>query len=84
MGYLPLRIDILNAISDVDFDEAYDNRLGTEIDGLEMSFISANDLIRNRQSVGKAKDLGDVEALQKLKRRQTDDRSVQRKRGLRG
>ncbi|MGK6350150.1 hypothetical protein [Parapedobacter sp. DT-150] len=53
-----MRIDILNAISGVEFDEAYSARMETKIDGLEISFISANDLIRNKRSVGRAKDLG--------------------------
>lgn len=83
LGYPPLRIDILNAISGVEFDEAYSARFETEVDELEISFISANDLIRNKQSVGRAKDLGDVEALEKLKKEQSDEKPTQRKRGFR-
>ncbi|HLT87540.1 MAG TPA: nucleotidyltransferase [Sphingobacterium sp.] len=83
LGYPPLRIDILNAISGVDFDEAYDARLETEIDGLQISFISANDFIRNKQASGRAKDLGDIESLEKLKRKQADEEPTQRKRGRR-
>ncbi|MBK1442569.1 nucleotidyltransferase [Parapedobacter sp. ISTM3] len=82
LGYPPLRIDILNAISGVDFDEAYHTRLETEIDGLDISFISANDLIRNKRNVGRPKDIGDIEALEKLKKQQEDE-PAQRKRGLR-
>lgn len=69
LGYPPLRIDILNAISGVDFDDAFHTRLETEIDGLKISFISAEDLIRNKRSVGRPKDLGDIEALELLKNR---------------
>jgi len=68
LGYPPLRINILNAISGVDFDEAYSARIDTEIDGLQISFISVHDFIRNKQSSGRAKDLGDIESLEKLKK----------------
>jgi len=81
LGYPPLRIAILNAISGVDFDEAYHTRLETEIDGLEIAFISANDLIRNKRNMGRPKDIGDIEALEKLKKQQEDE-PAQRKRGL--
>jgi len=71
LGYPPLRIDILNAISDVGFDDAYNARVETEVDGLQISFISANDFIRNKKASGRAKDLGDIESLEKLKRQTT-------------
>ncbi|MHC8948613.1 hypothetical protein [Sphingobacterium hungaricum] len=42
-----------------------------EIDDLEVSFISVNDdFIKNKQATGRAKDLGDIESLQKLKKTQ--------------
>lgn len=63
LGYPPLRIDILNSISGVNFDEAYENKLDTEIEDLKISFISVNDFIKNKQAVGRAKDLGDIESL---------------------
>lgn len=69
LGYAPLRIDILNAISGVDFDEAYGARFETEIDDLQISFISAKDFIKNKQASGRPKDLGDIESLKNLKRK---------------
>lgn len=68
LGYPPLRIDILNSISGVDFDEAYPMRLVTEMEGLAVSFINASDFIKNKHASGRAKDLGDIEALEKLKK----------------
>lgn len=81
LGYPPLRIDILNAISGVDFDEAYNTRLKTEFVGLEISFIGVNDFIRNKQASGRAKDLGDIESLNKLKRNQSDEERTQKRGG---
>ena len=65
LGYPPLRIDILNAISGVDFDDAYVERVIGEYDNLQISFISISDFIANKQASGRAKDLGDIDALQK-------------------
>lgn len=73
LGYPPLRIDILNAISGVNFDDAYHTRLETEIDGLQISFISAEDLIRNKRCVGRPKDLGDIDALEMLKKQKENE-----------
>ena len=67
LGYPPLRIDILNSISGVDFDEAYHSKVETMINYLKVSFISENDFIKNKQTLGRAKDLGDIEALKKGK-----------------
>lgn len=73
LGYPPLRIDILNAISGINFDDAFHTRLETEIDGLQISFISAEDLIRNKRCVGRPKDLGDIDALEMLKKQKENE-----------
>jgi hypothetical protein len=65
LGYPPLRIDILNSISGVDFDEAYKGRILGQNDDLYISFISVSDFIANKQASGRPKDLGDIAALQK-------------------
>ena len=68
LGYRPLRIDILNTISGVNFDEAYDGRAIGQYDGFSISFINIADFIANKQASGRAKDLGDIKALQKPKK----------------
>lgn len=65
LGYPPLRIDILNSISGVDFDDAYKGRIVGEHEDLQISFISIADFITNKQATGRAKDLGDIAALKK-------------------
>src|SRR5476651_2315420 len=40
LGYPPLRIDILNSISGVDFDDAYKGKILGENDDLYVSFIN--------------------------------------------
>jgi hypothetical protein len=65
LGYPPLRIDILNAISGVNFDDAYEDRVTGKYDNLSVSFINIADFITNKQASGRAKDLGDIDALRK-------------------
>ncbi|MDB5015421.1 MAG: nucleotidyltransferase family protein, partial [Mucilaginibacter sp.] len=68
IGYPPLRIDILNAISGVNFDDAYKGRILGENGDFLISFINISDFIANKQATGRAKDIGDIEALQKSKK----------------
>lgn len=63
LGYPPLRIDILNSISGVNFEDAYKGKLDAEVDDLQISYINLNDFIANKKASGRIKDLGDIEAL---------------------
>lgn len=69
LGYPPLRIDILNSISGVSFDEAYKNKIQGEFDGMLICFISVQDFIENKRASGRHKDLGDIELLKKARRK---------------
>jgi predicted nucleotidyltransferase len=66
LGYPPLRIDILNSISGVTFDEAYHNRLFIDVDELTVSYIGLNDLIKNKAGTARKQDIADLENLYKL------------------
>src|SRR5713226_8364308 len=63
LGVNPNRIDILNSISGVSFEEAWADRQDGKLDGVTTSFIGWRALIRNKQSTGRSKDLGDVDEL---------------------
>jgi hypothetical protein len=65
LGYPPLRIDILNTISGVDFDDAYEGRILGQDGDLSISFINISDFIANKTATGRAKDIGDIDSLQK-------------------
>ncbi len=69
IGYPPLRIDILNEIDGVYFQDAYINKLIIDIDGLIINYIGLDDLIKNKQSSGRSQDLTDVKTLKKLKKK---------------
>ena len=63
MGIAPMRIEILNSISGVDFNECFQQRVIDEIDGIEVNIINLKQLKINKQASGRHKDLDDVENL---------------------
>lgn len=69
IGHPPLRIDILNEIDGVYFQDAYINKLIIDIDGLIINYIGLDDLIKNKQSSGRSQDLTDVKTLKKIKKK---------------
>ena len=64
-GVRPNRVDLITSISGIGFDEAWDTRSNGSLDGIPASFIGKDALIRNKESTGRAKDLGDAEELRK-------------------
>jgi hypothetical protein len=65
LGVKPNRIDLLTAISGVTFEEAWATRREAELEGLATHFIGRDELLRNKEQTGRAKDLGDAEELRK-------------------
>jgi hypothetical protein len=64
IGMPPSRVDILQKIEAVDFEEAWENRIQTSIAaGIPTQVISRDDLIRNKLAVGRQQDLLDVEKI---------------------
>ncbi len=66
LGLPPFRIDILTGITGVTFDEAWPDRLMSQVETLNVPFIGRAALIRNKRATGRTKDLADVESLEKL------------------
>ncbi|MBU6174907.1 MAG: hypothetical protein KGQ60_13940, partial [Planctomycetes bacterium] len=63
IGVEPSRIDILTAISGVDFNRAWDRRISIEIDGVCVNVLGREDLIANKRASGRPKDLVDADTL---------------------
>ena len=64
VGQPPARVDILQRIDDLTFDEAWQNRIEGLIDGeVEINVISKDDLIRNKLASGREQDVLDVKKL---------------------
>lgn len=65
IGVVPRRIDIITSISGVGFDEAFRERMITEVDGIKIPVISIDKLIKNKEASGRDKDIFDVKILKK-------------------
>jgi predicted nucleotidyltransferase len=64
IGQPPTRIDIVQHIDGITFDEAWGNRIEGLVDGeIKTAVISRNDLIRNKLAAGREQDLLDVKTL---------------------
>lgn len=60
IGIVPSRIDIINQIDGVEFDEAWKEHKTVEIENLQIPVIGKNQLLINKQSTGRAKDRNDA------------------------
>ena len=57
------RINLLTSITGVPFDEAWSDRVETDMEGTRVSFISRRALIRNTRLTDRTQDRADLEAL---------------------
>ncbi len=64
IGQPPARIDLLQRIDGISFDEAWKNRLEGSIGDLPVIVISRKDLIRNKVASGREQDVLDAKKLQ--------------------
>jgi predicted nucleotidyltransferase len=69
VGREPMRLEIVNQIDGVSFAECYARRTRARLDGLTVNFIGLDDLLRNKRSARRPKDLADVAVLAKPRRR---------------
>ena len=65
IGVAPRRIDLITYIDGVEFDSAYKSKKIVDIEGLKVPFISKKDLIKNKKSTSRIKDMADAEELEK-------------------
>ncbi|NLD39082.1 MAG: hypothetical protein GX654_19655 [Desulfatiglans sp.] len=63
MGIAPIRIEILNSISGVAFEDCYREKMIEEIDGIKVNIINLEHLKKNKKASGRHKDLDDIENL---------------------
>ena len=67
IGIAPRRIDIITEATGLKFEQAYQNSVLVNIDGIDVHIPSIDDLIINKKATGRTKDLADAEALELLK-----------------
>lgn len=63
MGIAPVRIELLNSLSGLTFDEVWAGRAPGTYGGVPVSFIGRGELIRNNRAAGRPKDLADIDEL---------------------
>lgn len=66
VGLPPRRIDILNRVAGISFDQAIEDGLAFDLLGRRIPIIGRSALLRNKRAAGRAQDLADVEALEAL------------------
>jgi len=64
IGVAPRRIDILTSVDGLNFEEAFANSQTVDIEGVPIHVLSIGDLIKNKRSTGRTKDLADAECLE--------------------
>jgi hypothetical protein len=67
IGVPPLRIEILNKASGIDFESCYGRRKIVKLDGMRAKIISKSDLMKNKAAANRPKDLGDLAELKRIK-----------------
>ena len=63
IGLPPSRIDLLTAVSGVEFEDAWGSRMNHPMGEITVPFISRDQLVVNKRATGRLKDLADIEAL---------------------
>jgi hypothetical protein len=74
LGQPPNRIDVLNSISGVDFDSAWEQRVQTLLDDQPVALLGWDQLIQNKRAASRPKDLADLDKLLAVAKREKRDR----------
>jgi hypothetical protein len=64
-GKEPVRVDLINSVSGLRFEEAEANMVRGIFGTIEANYVSKEDLIRNKTASGRFRDMDDVERLTK-------------------
>lgn len=68
-------IDINTTASGLRFEKAYGRSLPVDIEGIKVYILSIDDMILNKRTSGRTKDLADVEVLEFMKNSEQNDRA---------
>lgn len=63
LGHEPVRIDILNDLDGVPFEEAWKNKRVMEFEGSEINFIGYAELLKVKEKAGRLQDIADINKL---------------------
>lgn len=63
LGFPPVRIDIITSITNVTWDEAISNCIECKYGGIPVKVLGVKEFIKNKKSIGRNKDLFDIETI---------------------
>ncbi len=66
----PERVDCLTKISNVDFEDAFKQKMIADIEGIPVPIIQYKHLIMSKMTTNRLKDKADIEELQKIEKNQ--------------
>jgi len=66
LGRAPHRIDLLTGLSGLSWEEAWGSRQVIDLDGLKLSMIGKDALIKNKLATGRLQDQADVERMKRV------------------
>jgi len=65
LGYEPVRIDILNDLDAVSFEDAWENKKVMTMFNIPINFIGLDELIIIKEKAGRKQDIADIDKLKK-------------------
>ena len=63
LGVPPVRVDLITSLTGISWDEAAAGRVKGNFGDVSVFFLGKREFLRNKQALGRKKDLADVEAL---------------------
>jgi predicted nucleotidyltransferase len=63
LGHEPLRIDILNDLDGVAFEDAWINKRIIDFEGTKINFIGYHELLKIKEKAGRPQDIADINKL---------------------
>jgi hypothetical protein len=63
LGYPPVRIDIINQVDGVNFAECFKNKKVLKANDIMLYFIGYDDLLKNKKTTSRPRDIDDIENL---------------------
>jgi hypothetical protein len=64
LGVPPVQIHLMSAISGVEWNEAWSDRVEGSLGSHRVHFIGRETFLRNKRAAGRPKDIADIDALE--------------------
>jgi predicted nucleotidyltransferase len=63
LGVPPVRVDIVTSLTGISWESAFEKRVQARYGDVQVHYIGREQFILNKRSIGRKKDLADIEAL---------------------